>query len=636
MPKREARPKAKKGNTEEQDRIRQRIREAEAHRSANYENMWRDCYRRYRSRPATVREGSNIFVPETFMIVDVIVNRTAESLFNTRPYVSVLPRDEGHSDNARKVQELLDWQLADVINADRLFSEELIPTWAVYGTVIAYDAWKIVRRKVKKPTTRQQPVLGENGLPLIDTDTNLPVTEEIYTDENGQRLVEEREEKVYDDPTIQSIDLFDFFVDPQAANLEEARYCGHLEYRTRGELQDFVENAGWKIDWEQVFPVPAKRGGAAVRQEDQGLSSGGDSGDAQAEKNKQGLYEVRHYWEPARHVAFVGDYCALDEGNPYWHGRLPYKRACYVSLPGEFYGVGLPEMLAALQDELNTVRNQRIDYNSMALRRMWKLRKGCGLTAKDLIWRQNGVIQVENIDDVMEINVQDIPASAFANEEAIKQDMKDATGCHDILMGLSPADETATTTMTKDNNASIRFRMGCTKLAEDILVPVSQDIIAMDQQFMTEDKRVVLDKNAPLSEGGSDLISPLDVDGDFDLIYVGSSIDPLANKEMTKEKLIQAIQLALQMPAYANAPDALLGLFKRLLQAMDIKAPEELIPELPPPMPAGMPGAGLPGGGSPGPGAPQGIPPELMQAQVLSHAPQIGMSTFDELGADVG
>ena len=608
--------KRKRPQDEVHDAIFQRIRDAETHRDGNYQTKWEDYYRRYRSMPASQREGSNIFVPETFMIVDVITNRTAESLFNTRPYVSVLPRDEMNSENARKVQELLDWQLADVINADRIFSEEIIPSWAIYGTVIVYDAWKTVKRKVKRPYTENVPITDADGNPVYDVGTNAQLTEPRYTDAEGKRLVREQEETVYDDPVLQNIDLMDFFVDPQATSLEDARYCGHREYRTKQDIAHLEKTAGWKVDWEKVQPVQTKET-SNDRRAQAGYGTGQD--DAAILRSKKGLYEVRHYWELERHVVFVDEQCVLDEGNPYWHGNMPYKRACYISLPGEFYGMGLPEMLAALQDELNTVRNQRVDYNSLTLRRMWKMRKGCGLTANDLVWRQNGVLQVENMDDLEEIKVQQLPASAFSTEEGIKQDMKDVSGCHDILMGLAPSDETATTTMTKDNNASIRFKMG-----EDILVPISKEIISMDQQFMTEDKRVVLNPEAPLDDGGSDMISPLDVEGEFDLIYVGSSIDPLANKELTKEKLIQAIQLALQIPAYQNAPDKVVNMMLRLLQSMDIKAPDELIPEPMPPQPQ------LPQGGP----EMAGMMPEMGQLppEVLQHAPQVGMGQFEELG----
>lgn len=69
-----------------------RIEAAENHRKAKYEDKWRDCCRRYKSQPEGKRDGSNIFVPYTFMMCAVIQARIAESLFANRPYVTVLPR----------------------------------------------------------------------------------------------------------------------------------------------------------------------------------------------------------------------------------------------------------------------------------------------------------------------------------------------------------------------------------------------------------------------------------------------------------------------------------------------------------------------------------------------------------------
>ncbi|MEG1997914.1 MAG: hypothetical protein RR051_05685, partial [Clostridiales bacterium] len=140
----------------------------------------------------------------------------------------------------------------------------------------------------------------------------------------------------------------------------------------------------------------------------------------------------------------------------------------------------------------------------------------CGLTHEDLIWRQNGVVQVNEMDDVQEINIQDLPASAFANEDRIKNDMRDATGCHDIIMGLAQADETATTTMTKDNNASILFKTIVSAFERDILVPVAENCISLNQQFLTEERAVRL-----LNQDAAELfrVSPYEIDGQYDLIY---------------------------------------------------------------------------------------------------------------------
>lgn len=271
----------------------------------------------------------------------------------------------------------------------------------------------------------------------------------------------------------------------------------------------------------------------------------------------------------------------------------PYDKCCYSLLPGEFYGMGIPEVLTGLQDELNTARNQRIDYNSMSLRRMWKMRRGCGLAARDLVWRQNGVLQVENMDDIMEINIQPIPAAAFADEAAIKQDMQSTTGCHDILMGLSYSRETATTTLARDSNASLRFRAVISALIRDLLVPIARKCASMNQQFLSDSRLIRLTGRENASISDMQAIRPYDLIGNFDIIFCGSSMDAAANKQLNKEKALQAYSLALADPAYQADDHARLRLFQRVLESLDIKNAETLLPAVLAPLPADLPGGEL-------------------------------------------
>lgn len=563
------------------------IHAAESWRDSNYKDLWLDCYRRWRSRPKERRDGSNIFVPYSFMIQNVISSRCAESLFATRPAVSVLARNDDASDNAEKVQTLLDWVMAERMQLPRLFSEQIISSMCIYGTVVTHTAWKKEVKRVQSSYSYEQPVLDEFGMPAIDENTGAPIVERI-------RAVETTDKVVYDDPYTQFIDLLDFFVDPKASGLDDARYCGHKEYRTKAELERFKKDAGWKIDMKKLKSESSVDTGQQQRYQEHG---NGDSDESHGGEEAGGLYKVYHFWEDNRHYVLVGDdQLAVSEDNPYYHGGLPYDMCRYLTLPQEFYGVGLMEMLAGLQDELNTFRNQRIDYNSMALRRMWKLRKGCGLTARDMVWRQNGVLQVENMDDVMEIPVQQLPASAFANEASIKQDMKDATGCHDILMGVANQDETATTTMTKDNNASIRFKEIVRALADDLVVPIAQKCVSLEQQFMTVEKSIRLGSDTDMG-GVLVVVNPFETEGEYDLIYVGTAVDPMANKTQARQNLIQAIQIAQSIPAYQQSPDAVLEMMRKLLLACDFKDVDKMLPSLQPMIPPQMahaPDSGMP------------------------------------------
>ena len=540
-------------------RVLARITAAEQWRDSRYADLWQDCYRRYRSQPKRQREGSNLFVPHTFMQCEVIKARLCESLFSQRPYLAALPRESNDAARAQKMQTLLDWQLNERMDLPRLLGERVIANLVIYGTGITYTGWQVKRRRMRQAIAESQPLADAAGRP--------------YLDENGQALelprqrVIERLVTLYDDPLVADIALSDFFCDPLAEDIEGARFCGHCELMTREALQALAEEGKYSIDWEKLPPAA----GAATRGRAQ------EEADCFAAGEDKELHLVHHYWEDARHLVFLDRcQCICEEENPFWHGMKPYDKCCYVPLPGEFYGMGVPEILAGLQDELNTSRNQRIDYNSLSLRRMWKLRRGCGLTARDLVWRQNGVLQVENMDDVQEIDLQSLPADAFANESSVKQDMQDATGCHDILMGIAYSNETATTTMTRDNNASLRFKAAVRMLVKDLLVPIARKCAAMDQQFLSGSRVVrLLGSEQPEALFS---IDPAEINGDYDVIYCGAAVESMANQELNKERALQAYSLALADPAYQNDDLARLKLFRKVLASLGLTEGDDLLP----------------------------------------------------------
>ena len=532
----------------------ERIEWAEKWRDNNFAELWQDCYRRYRSQPLPRSSGSNIFVPHTFMQCEVIKARIRETLFAQRPYIAALPVEDGDREHAANMQLLLDWQMNERMDLSRLIGEEMATSLVVYGSAVAYTGWQVKTRRCTETISGRQPLCDRQGQPLADNSGT-----ELLMD---GAIAKTREKIVYDDPLVANVPLTDFFVDPEATSIEDARFCGHREFQTREALEELAEAGKYHIEWQE-------------------LNGNGSSGDelSRDSSNPKARFEIHHYWEDGRHAVILERKLLIcDEENPFWHGMKPYDKCCYICLPGEFYGVGIPEILAGLQDELNTARNQRIDYNSMALRRMWKLRRGCGLTARDLVWRQNGVLQVENMDDVMEINIQDIPATAFANESSIKQDMQDATGCHDILMGMSYANETATTTMTRDNNASLRFKAIISGIVRDLLVPIARKCASLDQQFLSEMRLLrLLGEDAQISPDRRS-IGPYDLTGEMDIIFCGSAVEPAASKQLNKEKTLQAYSLALADPAYQQDDAARLRLFRRVLEVLEIKDADSLLP----------------------------------------------------------
>lgn len=555
-----------------------RISAAENWRDSVYKDKWRDDLRQYRSQYKTPAGGnrSHIFIPETFMMVETVKSRIYESLFTNRPYVTILPRGNDDATKSSSAESLLDWQFNERMRIPRLFADDILPDAIIFGTTVVYTGWLKMDRKMRHRVTEEQMLTDDNGQPFLD-EMGMPITMPV------QRVVED-EVAIYDDPICQRVDIFDFFVDKAATNIQDARFCGHVEWLTKAQIESLEKSAGWKVNWKNIHPVEDALGGKEIRAELNGDSNEGMDVEFGAQE-KGSFYKVHHYWEDDRHVVIINkEECALDEKNPFWHGQKPYDKCCYVNLTNEFYGMGLPEVVKDLQDELNTSRNQRIDYNTMALRRMWKVRKGCGLKNSDLVWRQSGVIPVEDMDDVQEILVQQLPASAFTNESVIKEDMKFATGVHDIVLGLANADETATTTMTKDSNASIRFKFFVEALVDDILLPVAAKCLALDMQYLEEERIIRLFDDNPAFASEIKTISPEELNGQYDFYYVGSSTEPMANKENYKQKVIEVYQLAMGNPMIQNDLNAQRNLLSELFKAAEMKDPNALLPAEPAPM----------------------------------------------------
>ncbi|MEG1603560.1 MAG: hypothetical protein RR340_08090, partial [Cloacibacillus sp.] len=193
-----------------------RISTAEQWRDGNYREDWRRYYRLYRSKVASMEGRSNVFVPYTFMQIEVIKSRLSESLFSARPYLTVLPRGDEDKSRGEKVQTLLDWQMNERMDLQRMCNDKLLQSLCCYGTAVTYTGWLVETRKVKSNQTIAAPLEDQFGQPLLDQ-FGTPLT-------MASRQVMEREIAVYDDPVCQSVDIFDFFVDPDAEDIADSRY----------------------------------------------------------------------------------------------------------------------------------------------------------------------------------------------------------------------------------------------------------------------------------------------------------------------------------------------------------------------------------------------------------------------------
>lgn len=546
-----------------------RIEAAEKHRDSGYKELWIRCYKRYRNfvdqlldaKNKPITDRSNISIPYSFTQVETILPRLVETLFAARPYVTVFGRESEDEFNAENMETLLDWQMNERMDIQRIFKTGL-KELCIYGTGITYSVWKLKERKIIKK--QLQPVIDEESGDTLLDENEQPIQDWQPTEMN---------EKEYDDPDVRFIDIMSFFVDPNGENIDDARYAGHVSYECKEYIQELADKGIWKVNWDFIRNDYKSNQARADRMGAVGLPNSDENPD---HSDENGIYEIHHYWEDDKYVAIINrSWVATESENPYWHKKKPYNKEVYCEVPHEFYGMGIIEMIEDLQDELNNERNMRIDFRSFLLRRMFKVRRGATIDRKQLVFKQGGIIEVDEMDDVEEMGIKDVPSSTFTEEQTIKQDMQDTSGAHDVVMGTSGASETATSTMSKDNNASMRFKLVISSVEKSLLVGVSRLMMQLNQQFMDADKvmRVSGDKGKVWKR-----LSPEDIQGEFDLTAAGSSVEPQANKEAFKQRMVELYNIVSNNPIMQQYPDKIIALLQKVFEAFDIKNTEMLLP----------------------------------------------------------
>jgi hypothetical protein len=563
---------SKKKQNKSQDNLQKymtRIQAGETHRDSGFKELWIRCYKRYRNyvdqlvddkgKPITGR--SNISIPYSFTQVETILPRLVETLFAARPYVTVFGREAEDEFNAENMETLLDWQMNECFDIQRVFKTGL-KELCMYGTAVTYTVWKLKERKVIKKQLQ----------PVVDDESGESLMDEMQQPIQDWQPVETNE-KEYDDPIVKFVDLMSFFVDPNADNIDDARYAGHVSYECKDYIQEMADQGLWEVDWKYIRNDYKHNQARADRMGAVGLPNSDEDPD---HSDENGIYEIHHYWEDDKYVAIINrSWVAAETENPYWHKKKPYNKEVYCEVPHEFYGMGIIEMIEDLQDELNNERNMRIDFRSFLLRRMFKVRRGANIDRKQLVFKQGGIIEVDEMDDLDEMGVSDVPSSTFTEEQTIKQDMQDTSGAHDVVMGTSSSSETATSTMSKDNNASMRFKLVISSVEKSLLVGVSRLMMQLNQQFMDTDKvmRVTGEKGKTWVR-----LSPEDIQGEFDLTAAGSSVEPQANKEAFKQRMVELFGIVSNNPIMQQHPDKIMALLGKVFEAFDMKNTDMLLP----------------------------------------------------------
>lgn len=537
---------------------------------------WYKLYIGYRPDLPKDKQGrANLHIPRTYEIIDTIRSRHIKAMFGSRPYIDLIPRlpvnvelDDAFINvmegKARVAGAIIDEQLTHAMPEFYKFITDML----IKPMAIASVGWKHKTRKVKVPRFR--------GVPAI---------EQTLAGNMLGAKIEQFEEEIEvvdcDDNEFRCVAFEDFWWDPRGTDIDNCRFVFHRRFMTKKELTDLLtvlHKAGLgrvsEPNWDSLAAAASVTAAQdrVNRQAKVGLTAESQQGVWQNMK-EQVLHEVLFYWEDAKLGLFVNRMSVLYDGkSPYTrHGKKPFLTTCFEPLTGEMVGLSAVQVIEDLQHEINTMRNQRIDNVSLVLNRMWKARRGAGIEEDDLVSRPNGIVWYDTQESaIQQIDTPDVTSSSFQEERISKEDMENALGTPAAIRGVQATrQETAYEVATKSSSAGYRFDSKILVYETLCLKRLAYLMDMNNQQFI--DQARVLRVYGPYGAEWKK-VQPWELAGEYDYYPAGSSVDPLANKDLRRAQLTELMPLALQNPWIKQREFT-----KLLLETYDIRAVDTML-----------------------------------------------------------
>jgi hypothetical protein len=443
-------PKSEQEHAELVTRVQEMFIAAESARKP-YELKWKRFYKLFRSYVQR-RQGdwrSKVFLPHVFFVIMTILPRLTAAL----PKMLAYPMEETDVDSANTLEELMEWaaQRSDLEMA--LITQQLESL--IYGTgilktkVIELKGFRMNREPVMNPIElaveqavmdpeTQQPLVGLDGQEMTET-VNESIGDAPQLDDEGNPVYEMSKADVllYRGPAAEPVDLFNFYVAPEATSIDDARYVIQRYWRSRDYIEQQVKAGAYKRpdhvsdeDWSQAMEDPK-----FDRAADVGLS--GQSNDPTRKAHK-----IDEVWTDERVITVMDQRFILRVAeNPYIHGQKPYIRTVDHLDPHCFWGIGEVEALEGLQDLMNALVNARIDNVKLLFNAMFIMDPDAVQDLRDLQIRPGGVIRVRSKDGLpvkeflQRLDLGDVTASSFEETGEAERLMEKISGVNGYTSG---------------------------------------------------------------------------------------------------------------------------------------------------------------------------------------------------------
>lgn len=315
---------------------------------------------------------------------------------------------------------------------------------------------------------------------------------QIVRDPSGNGYMQGAYDKiVYRGPKAEAVDIYDWITDPTAYDMASMGWSIHRMWRGQDYIRKQFETGVWQlpegVELEDILSAGSDAGRTAEwasRQEAAG------NRDAASRLRGQELHEVWEFNDGEWVYTIINRAVPVQSGpNPHWSGEQPFAIYRPTKVPHELVGIGEPEAIEDLQEEMNTLRSQRRDNASLVLQRPFAYFDGLADIGDfefgpGAMWPVDG----DPRELIFPIPLQDIPGSSYQEEAALQADIERVSGINDMEAGGDggSAGSTATGAQLIHAAANVRIANKTFLLTTEMMTPQAQQMLDLLQQFITD------------------------------------------------------------------------------------------------------------------------------------------------------
>jgi hypothetical protein len=477
--------------------------------------------------------AANFNVPLTMLGVETLKPRLIESILGGDPLVYAVPTETMDEPRTERTELFLNWQLNTDLDI-RPLVEESAHTFLTPGIVVAKVLWETVERPINQihhftPDTGLDDIfrgLFGDELPQEWTQKDGQWAGHLKTPGGARRKVEatfkyledeiqvllRKDHIAFEGPRIHLIDPMDFVAPFKGGSdiqrlpwLVQRLHYSEQDLRRKVKQGRFYADAVKRLlgEVEAGTPDPETPGQAlaAVQAGSEGVAVDPASSvlDEQydvyeryglRDMDDDGIDEEVIVWTSPQLPGEILGWDYLD--NVVHHGRRPFVVGRYLRLPNRFYGLSFPRIVRDIQDEINTMHNQRVDAGTIQNTPMGFFRASMTMRPDTMRIKPGTWTGVDNPQtDIFIPQWNGSPVFGNNEEALLYQYFERLTGLTDLALGRQPnrvgATRTASGTAALLSEAGLRFKTSM-EAFQRFWKEIFEHVLWLDQQYLPPGK----------------------------------------------------------------------------------------------------------------------------------------------------